>query len=377
MASSTVAALEERAKRVVVAGLVQPNPDEKRGGYVVKSQSGSGGEYEVDRWNCTCPYRARNATCKHVIAVKLVEAGTKVEVKELEVNISLLKSAIQKAVRRNQSRAAVTCAAALWKREPVEVVRRVFVIMMEDAVLHPDAPYMASCLNRKEFDGGDRGAWMQIVLDLASCKYRDWVEVREEVLGQPAAEMQHGDYAALAKLPPAQWELVDAILLRAKYGGMKYDKSLLCEAARVWTGRFARDSGGWMQRMASCYPPLPMPEATNLDKKLAMHDVALEAVDHHCSPIASILAKKPEVQQWWDSHRLGRDDWEYVLLVKWAMWFGRSSTTEKIDLVRGELVVPGTDVLSPADWTVVGEFMERFGREIANLSRWWLQQQFG
>ena len=52
--------------------------------------------------------------------------------------ISLMKSATQKAVRRNKPESAVACVRLMGSLDPIGAARRMAVIALEDAILHPD-----------------------------------------------------------------------------------------------------------------------------------------------------------------------------------------------------------------------------------------------
>ena len=59
------------------------------------------------------------------------------------MTLGQLKSALQKNVRRGRREEAVNVAAALLRKDVVQFVRRFMIIVLEDAVLHPDFPLLS------------------------------------------------------------------------------------------------------------------------------------------------------------------------------------------------------------------------------------------
>jgi len=178
---------------------------------------------------------------------------------------SLLKSCLQKAVRRGMTNEAVKLAAELWCRGAVDALRRVLVIVLEDTILHPAYPLL--CFWMMCEGGGYKlgplhaSGYLNFVRDITNCKYREVfssspllesIDPEEGETGSPPwgqaprLEKRTGTAritrAALHSLGMGPSCLVKAIFARALYGGMTGDVELLKRAAYTWALRFAADA---------------------------------------------------------------------------------------------------------------------------------------
>ncbi|KAG1656684.1 hypothetical protein FOA52_007254 [Chlamydomonas sp. UWO 241] len=168
-------------------------------------------------------------------------------------SMGLLKSALQKAVRRGQGPAAVRLLLHMLKEDPDELLRRLSVIAIEDAMLHPDLPLvvwlMAATAKGYAIGRSLASVLLRFVYQLARCPVRD---VMPDPRARPGKAMGClGDVDAESGLGSAESALLKALLVRAAYGGMACDVAMLRNAAAYWGARFAGGDGG-----AAPPPPL-------------------------------------------------------------------------------------------------------------------------
>eukprot|EP00892_Ulva_mutabilis_P002710 jgi/Ulvmu1/1243/UM109_0041.1 len=160
----------------------------------------------------------------------------------------LLKSALQKCVRRRLARDAVRLAYALLAMSPSDALRRVAVMCIEDAALHPQLPAVVwmMCAVAKGFVlTVDHSALvLRVVWDLASTHIRDALRHDDAA---PGGCSDPADLLSMARALPRSAAhartLVSSLLLRAAYGGMGGDVAMLHSAARVWLRRFQAHPG--------------------------------------------------------------------------------------------------------------------------------------
>ncbi|KAK9800311.1 hypothetical protein WJX73_000054 [Symbiochloris irregularis] len=155
---------------------------------------------------------------------------------------SLLKSALQKNVRLGRAGSAVRCALQLLKDNAGELLRRLSIICLEDAVLHPQLPLivwlMAAHAKGYELGWHHADACLAIVSELASVSKRDcWPSCDSSA----SDERQKGPLSTDGQGPcnDAESILVTAISIRAVFGGMAGDVAMLKSFAEVWQRRFA------------------------------------------------------------------------------------------------------------------------------------------
>lgn len=202
---------------------------------------------------------------------------------------SLLKSAIQKAVRRGDVDKALACTKSLIDKDPRACLRRLMVIVLEDGLLLPNYQELALLTDHIRLKGSslteqDKTNVLTMVAELTRCEYRDF-------------DKNNPDYAEgyqVAKLEDDELALVNAINYRVRIGGYKGDLDMLRNYARIWQKRFGE--GSWnVERLQSYFTGevveyADVPYATN-------EDIPIEAIDFHCSPIGRILLKKQYVTE--------------------------------------------------------------------------------
>ncbi|CAM9560173.1 unnamed protein product [Phaeothamnion confervicola] len=108
------------------------------------------------------------------------------------LSVPLLKSMLQKNVRRCRAEPAARCALELMLKSYRDFIRRISVIMLEDAMLHPAAPLFAwlTAAGSKGFSPPPVvvAACLSAVYEMASCPFKDHLcEDGNAVAGSAAA----------------------------------------------------------------------------------------------------------------------------------------------------------------------------------------------
>lgn len=253
---------------------------------------------------------------------------------------ALLKSMLQKNVRRCRPEAAVRIAAELIRCDWLQFIRRLPVIMLEDSFLHPLLPaviwlMLASSSSSSSQDGSGFvpskehiDLCLQVVWDIAGCKYRDAPFVFIPAYKAPTQ-------GSIAQLSPFQQALVKSLIVRAAYGGMKCDVAMLCSHAGAWTQRFLSDSRGWCSLLDTVYPNsdggnsvgragMKVTISHKEVGQIRPEDVILAGVDFHCTPILDYILTESRILE--AMREMGYTESD----VKNAMWFFRSGVTYKV-----------------------------------------------
>lgn len=291
---------------------------------------------------------------------------------------SLLKSAVQKNVRRMRRDPALRCAKALIEQDRVDAFRRVPIIVVEDCILHPQymplVRVMVDASQKDYVENIDADEFiLSIISDISQVVVRDAFWMKERPTG--FAEQ------AIGKLPHHQAQLVRALQLRAKFGGMKSDIWMLHFLADLWAERFAKNPEGWLGIIEKAYAhrydtPSGLVKWDEVGP-LQPGDVPTEAVDMHCSPVVNILAKKAWVQNIIKSEKRFGPDADVKKVVSDAIWSYRSALNERRDI---ELEVDTRE----AGWELtlekkdkLAEVYNRIEKTVDRLSLWWLEKQEG
>jgi hypothetical protein len=169
---------------------------------------------------------------------KLILTTTQKNEKESIINntiddfhIPLLKSALQKSIRRNKTKTAINLSWQLLIQNQDEFLRRIAVIILEDSVLHPNYSLiiwlMIAVTKEWIIKKEQQFILLKIVHDIAKIEFKDEFEQKEFKNVLLNQEFDNND-------------LVASIILRANYGGMKGDVDFLLNYAMIWYERFEK-----------------------------------------------------------------------------------------------------------------------------------------
>ena len=207
----------------------------------------------TELWLCTniCPAENWDASFDSVLQQQVPFTG---------LPVSTLKSMLQKNVRRRRSVAALRVAFELARLDYAQFVRRLCVIIIEDALLHPAFPLLVWLMLVDSKFHGDFPvpshiivALLSIVEETATTTLRDdFVEQENddnitmtENNGRRLADKLDSSLSCDEStkrntknehLP----SILRSIVVRATYGGMRCDVSMFYAAASLWLGRFVR-----------------------------------------------------------------------------------------------------------------------------------------
>ena len=231
-----------------------------------------------------------------VCATPAVLSSIHCTARRFDFSPSQLKSLLQKNIRMSRPMAAVRSALQLAVRAGLsELLRRLSVIMVEDAILHPHTPLLlwltlVCAEKRKEPHGGSLSnvterredkaravgkdgaaenramchpptlqllnAVLLLVFDIAAVAVKDSYQQQQQQQQQGAAQADQAQPRSPPS-PPLSLSLADAdyadvsgsqllyvrcLLLRAHLGGMDGDMTLLRRFAALWLRRFAAEN---------------------------------------------------------------------------------------------------------------------------------------
>jgi hypothetical protein len=289
---------------------------------------------------------------------------------------SLLKSAIQKSVRRGDVDKAVRAAKSLIQLNEVDALRRFMIIPIEDCILPPDYHKVAAMLRKVSSKGSaplteqEKTISLTIIGDVARCEWRD-LDV-----GNPDDEGK--EYAMQPVQSSKENDLVNALLYRARAGGSRWDVPMLNQMARVWNRRFSEKS--WdVEKLKSYYTG----QVINWNEVpyASVDDIMLEAVDFHCSGILYMLLKIDWVKDLLKKEiPFNKRDWlgsdvSHHNLLEQIMWTTRSSPNSKKNIWKTQVGIDQpvswlwADGVPEAKWPVYEHITEATKEETDNISR--------
>jgi len=207
---------------------------------------------------------------------------------------SLLKSATQKAIRRGDVGRSLLPAKLWLHKKPNDFFRRLPIIILEDAILHPDFRKVVELSSQSARKGFTVTKEMEhfaltIIEQLAKIDIRDYDFI----------SFNHG-YKSINIVPYVEWddigkqerETVKAILWRLKMGGLKDDIRMSSFLIRIWSHRF-KEKIITLRKLKSIYGKIKTKKSyDDIPLKLTVNDIMLEAVDFHVMNLTTILMNK-------------------------------------------------------------------------------------
>ena len=210
---------------------------------------------------------------------------------ETRYSIPLLKSNLQKAVRRCQTQIAVNSALAIIQQDPIEFLRRLPIIYIEDVCLmdsYSIPVWLMMAEKEHSLNLIDIDILLHIVKSLCECNnyYDDSIDYTKpiELIHKTLQDFEHRDQLL-------------TILYRSQYGGMKGDMLMLKNSIYYYLDRPTE-----IQR--TVYDCI---DYENFDSNL---DILFEAIDFHPFPqMINMLVKQTN---------LDNND------IKMTIWFAES-----------------------------------------------------
>ena len=273
--------------------------------------------------------------------------------------LSLLKSALQKNCRRGRAEAAVSVAATLLtlvdeKGSRVgerELLRRLPIIFVEDALPHPTLLPVLTWMMAAHAKGFTlHAAHHALMLDAVHAVAS--VPWREPVHSSNGSSPAHTLLDAIGASPSAETAMVGALLIRAAFGGMRGDMSMLNDAAATWFDRLqgGHDRGRWHTSLLHAFRPTDTakppttaaaaaqaaaPLLSNGDASWLQHAIPPAAVDFHISRVIEACVQHPHVVAALQEVCGAADRTQLTELCQHAMWHCSSSVSTKGDWCDG------------------------------------------
>jgi hypothetical protein len=176
------------------------------------------------------------------------------------LSVPVLKSILQKSIRRRKPLPSVRVAMELADKSLGDLLRRLPIIALEDSTLHPDFGLLVWLMISHSKDYSIPPAMLtrvfEIVFEIASCPWCDHSDASDVVsspsqpVKQPACSLslllqRDSERNVLSSTgggaQDAECLSIWSMLIRAEYGGMSGDVSMLRHYADLWMSRFYPD----------------------------------------------------------------------------------------------------------------------------------------
>jgi len=210
-------------------------------------------------------------------------------------NISMLKSHLQKNIRKMDDMLAIPTCYHLMKLSMNDLIRRLSIIMLEDTELHEcitTIVWLTVALSKDNFRIKKyMYEWILGVIYLL-CKTENADKLKRD--NNDSISLKNITQEVLscsAQLSKEQLSILYSMLIRVTYGGMEGDLNMIQRYVLVWKDRFLKN-GKKMNNMIL----RPISIYVN---ELKISDWDVSAIDYHCCPkiIEFIMKKYSELNE--------------------------------------------------------------------------------
>lgn len=196
---------------------------------------------------------------------------------ERPYSVHILKSNLQKCVRRRDKWRGIVTGWTLLCQDPVEILRRLPVIIAEDSLIHPRL-YVELVWLMAAVSKGYRLSWTDAATIMAALATTLETTERVAIYVEPSAAG-----------PRPHDPVSVALMIRAEFGGMDHDRDFLWRlSTRASMGDLPVDTAD------------PMWIEQDIDPLSPHEHILLEAIDQHCCPhvLREIPTLRPQAI-WW------------------------------------------------------------------------------
>ena len=189
-------------------------------------------------------------------------------------NKSLLKSHLQKCVRRKLECKAIRTAYFHMKRDIGDFVRRLPIIMLEDTCLHDSIQIIVwfMCMNDKiNYQNYMIWFFMGIVHYISTSDYCDGTEIKRQYTSKPDIINLWNE---TEKLPEKIRNMIFSLIIRYSFGGMKGDGNMIIDNIYYYL-----QNPNYKSRFSDKIRPV------KIYKSLYLNEFEKSAIDFHCYPM--------------------------------------------------------------------------------------------
>jgi len=224
-----------------------------------------------------------------------------------KTHIPILKSNLQKSIRRNKIEIALKTTYQMLSISPNDFFRRLPIIFLEDVKMNHLFTgiiwYMIAVSKGYKLTYTDVKWVMYVVYNLALCDNKEIIE-KNNVINKidnlkDFIKLIKGEYYK------ENFNIIWSSIIRYFYGGTKHDIQLFLDFLILYKNKKIKDE--FIEKDI-------IPEIYTVFNKT---DILLASIDFHCTNIINLLLKKYQ------------QDKSYYQLYKECIWYNRSRTTKK------------------------------------------------
>ena len=252
---------------------------------------------------------------------------------------SLLKSNLQKCVRRKILDKSLSTAKLMIKTDFLQFIRRLAIIMLEDTTLHESFNviiWMTAAFPQWKPTKEHINWLLDIVKYLISNEYYD-----------DYSEISPFDYnnnkKIIQDLNPKNRNLIYSMIFRKSFGGMKCDISMIDTLINKWIIRFTKNNN------FNCYNQIN----SNKEKikNIKTNEIILASIDFHCYP--QMINKIRAIHL-----NYSKD------MIKNAIWYHRSRINIRKNLESNDIMDEDKNYIDV--WNSIKESVDQISQKYIN-----------
>tara|TARA_Y100000991_G_C21956875_1_gene342526 strand:+ start:232 stop:1263 length:1032 start_codon:yes stop_codon:yes gene_type:complete len=219
------------------------------------------------------------------------------------INEKILKSNLQKCIRRGYTDKALRTANQYMEVNIISFLRRISVIMLEDVVLHESfnvIMWLICCGDSYEINPVIKSYLLGVVYFLSECKYIERIN--------KVTYNFYNDIKKINELNDKGSSLLYSLCLRTSYGGMNGDIKMFQSFIKLWLQYFEREKNK-INLLNEKIRPI------RVNDEMTIQDIHFSSIDFHIFPVVKNIKKDyPEYEE---------------EQIKECIWYNRSSITNK------------------------------------------------
>lgn len=254
---------------------------------------------------------------------------------QTKLSVPLLKSNLQKAIRRHNNEVALTSSIALLNKDPIEFLRRLPIIFVEDVCLLDSLPIIVWLMMAdKEYKLTKHDIYIILCIVNNLCDVKSYFDYNNNKWFESYVTINHSELQTHDKFS----ELL-ALYYRSLYGGMKGDMKLLQSALHYYK-----------VNPDEIYPTSY--DNLNLEEIASHVEIIVEAIDFHPLPQMLKYIKQNIIEKF--NTEIDEQD------IRMCIWFSQSG----INFRKQSTIDDSNTSISSENWKLIKPSLDIFRKKI-------------
>ncbi|AYV77864.1 MAG: hypothetical protein Edafosvirus2_43 [Edafosvirus sp.] len=210
--------------------------------------------------------------------------------------ISIMKSNLQKCVRRKETDIAMKIGKYMIENSSIaELLRRLVIICLEDTILNPNLvtlTWLMMVANKNYVFDDLLNNWiLGFIAQISETEYFDNISFEDD----PVIHKKKVLFSKLQKLNEIQRNCIICLVIRISYGGLGGDTHMLYNFINTWCDRFQKNLKSDIAN--DYFNNIPKISKIGMVGNLTKNELLLAGFDFHCTDIIKLMQKDIEMDE--------------------------------------------------------------------------------